>query len=57
MNPIGSVLLYVDSDGTAKRLWEQREAVYAYGLPSPDGRHLAIVRTISQSNIWMLDSF
>src|SRR5215510_5879837 len=28
-----------------------------YGLPSPDGRHLAIVATGRSNNIWLMENF
>ena len=53
----GSVLLYVDLEGRATPLWEQKGNTVAYGLPSPDGRRLAIVGTARSSNVWMMENF
>jgi Tol biopolymer transport system component/DNA-binding winged helix-turn-helix (wHTH) protein len=57
LSPTGSVLLHVDLQGKADPLWEQEGNTVAYGLPSPDGRHLAIVGTIRSNNVWMLENF
>jgi Tol biopolymer transport system component/DNA-binding winged helix-turn-helix (wHTH) protein len=53
----GSVLLYVDLQGNAEPLWEQEGNTVVYGMPSPDGRHLAIVGTNRSNNVWMLENF
>jgi hypothetical protein len=53
----GSVLVHVDLQGKAEPLWEQEGNTVAYALPSPDGRHLAIVGTSRSSNVWMLENF
>jgi Tol biopolymer transport system component len=52
-----AVLLHVDSQGNAASLWEAKGAAYAYALPSPDGRHVAIVSTVAKSNVWLLENF
>ena len=39
----GAVLLHVDLDGNAQVLFKNHGGMWAPGLPSPDGRHLAIV--------------
>jgi hypothetical protein len=38
----GGRLLLVDLDGHARVVWEQPGALDISGMPSPDGRHLAI---------------
>jgi hypothetical protein len=46
-------------DGTTDVLWK-RETLFNYGpagIPSPDGRHLAILGHTINSNIWMLENF
>ena len=52
------VLLYVSANGEARELWdlpgEQDGGTDAYGVPSPDGRHLAIRGWSINSNMWML---
>jgi serine/threonine protein kinase len=54
-----AVLLYIDLQGNARVLWEQRGRAgdMLRGLPSPDGRHLAIRSYDVNSNAWMIQSF
>jgi len=54
-SPMGWTLLYVDLQGQATALWEQKESTFA--VPSPDGRHLAILGNTVDSNVWMLENF
>jgi hypothetical protein len=66
----GSALLQVDLDGNAHVLWEQRgnrvplsmptgliPQSAPLGVPSPDGRHLAIYGWSLSGNIWMIENF
>ena len=53
----GSVLLYVDLQGNAHPLWEQRGSLATWAIPSPDGRHLALSGWTKNSNFWMLENF
>lgn len=53
----GSVLLYVDLQGNAHPLWEQRGSVATWAIPSPDGRHLALSGWTKNTNSWMLENF
>jgi len=61
----GAALLEVDLQGKAYVLWEQRgdlepnNAVLSapWGLPSPDGRHLAIYAAHLSGNMWMMENF
>jgi len=60
MTAQGAALLYVDLDGNAQLLWHQRGAVGLWGIwgvPSPDGRFLAIMTETVDSNIWMVENF
>jgi len=53
----GDELLYLDFQGSATSL---RKCVWSdtcYGLPSPDGRHLAIGDKDQNNNMWMLENF
>jgi Tol biopolymer transport system component len=50
-------LLYVDLAGNASVLWHQKGAVPSRGVPSPDGRHLAILCSGSYNNVWMMENF
>jgi Tol biopolymer transport system component len=53
----GSVLLYVDLQGNAHPLWEQRGSLATWAIPSPDGRHLALSGWTKNTNFWMLENF
>jgi Tol biopolymer transport system component/DNA-binding winged helix-turn-helix (wHTH) protein len=53
----GSVLLYVDLQGIAHPLWEQRGSLATWAIPSPDGRHLALSALTRTTNFWMLENF
>jgi Tol biopolymer transport system component len=52
-------LLYVDLKGNARVLWQEKGgAGYPiWGIPSPDGRYLAIQGSVINSNVWMLEGF
>jgi len=55
----GTTLLYVDLEGRAVVLWQQR---LPYGwpmwaVPSPDTRHLALTRYSNEGNVWLLENF
>jgi eukaryotic-like serine/threonine-protein kinase len=53
----GAELLYVDFQGNSQTLWKNRAGNYTAGLPSPDGRHLAIMGLAFDGNIWMMENF
>jgi len=55
----GNMLLYVDLEGRASVLWEQKVPGrwLTWGVPSPDGRLLALVGFTADSNVWMLENF
>jgi hypothetical protein len=55
--PRGSVLLYVDLQGNARVLWEQPGGLQTVGMPSLDGRHLAILGWTVNSNVWLIENF
>jgi hypothetical protein len=57
LSPQGSTILYVDLKGHASVLWQQKGGRYTYGVPSPDGRYLAIQGDVANSNVWMLEGF
>jgi Tol biopolymer transport system component len=56
-SPRGAVMLYVDLQGNARLLWEQPGGIDVYGVPSPDGRHLAMRGWNVESNLWMMENF
>jgi len=49
----------VDLEGRAEVLSQQRYlGVYeTFGIPSPDGRHVALLGYTVDSNVWMLENF
>jgi hypothetical protein len=55
----GGTLLYVDMAGNARVLWLQKGGGEGpiWGVPSPDGRYLAIRAPFMSSNVWMLEGF
>jgi len=55
--PGGARLLHIDLDGNAYPIWQARETLQTWGVPSPDGRHLAMVGRSEDANLWMIDDF
>ena len=51
-----AVLLNVHFDGKINLLWEQPGAFGVSGVPSPDGRHIAIWLWTENNNIWITDN-
>jgi Tol biopolymer transport system component len=59
-SPQGGTLLYVDLKGNARVLWQYKgEGVGGafWGVPSSDGRYLAIQAVVTNSNVWMVEGF
>jgi Tol biopolymer transport system component len=57
-SPQGSTLLHVDLEGNAKVLRQRKgESGDLFGVPSPDGRYLAIRNSLHGGNVWMLEGF
>jgi Tol biopolymer transport system component len=54
--PTGSTLLHVDLQGRAQALWHQ-DYPQSWGVPSPDGQHLAMLGGTQDRNVWMLENF
>jgi Tol biopolymer transport system component len=52
-----STLLHVDLKGSARVLWRFKAGGDVWGVPSPDGRYLAILGSVTNSNVWMLEGF
>jgi serine/threonine protein kinase len=56
--PAGSsTFLYVDLQGHATVLQSQGGQEPFWGVPSPDGRHLAFSKTTFTENAWLLENF
>jgi Tol biopolymer transport system component len=54
---LGSTLLFVDLNGKAHALWQQKSAPFTWGVPSPDGRYLAIFGQEFNGNMWIIENF
>ncbi len=52
-----STLIYVPLNGTARKLWEPSGSSTSWGVPSLDGKHLAISGGNFDSNVWMIEDF
>ena len=51
-------LLYVDLNGNARVLWRLKGFGGILGIPSPDGRYLAILGgDVINTNVWMVEGF
>ena len=52
------VLLFVDREGKARVIWEgQKYNSVQCAIPSPDGRYLALMMYLGDSNVWMIENF
>jgi len=58
VSPKGSTLLHVDLQGNARVLWQYNGGgTEIGGVPSSDGRYLAVGRAVTNSNVWMVEGF
>jgi len=60
VSPESKTLQYLDLKGQSRVLWRFKGAGaggQVWGIPSPDGRYLAIMGEVENSNVWMLESF
>jgi hypothetical protein len=55
--PACSTFLYVDLKGHATVLQSQLGVEPFWGVPSPDGRHLAFSKTTFTENVWLFENF
>jgi Tol biopolymer transport system component len=53
----GADMLHMDLQGNTRLLWEHPGGIEIYGVPSPDGRHLAMRGWNVDSNLWMMENF
>ena len=56
-SPQGATLLHIDLEGNAQALWTQKGSFQTWGVPSPDGKSLAILGATIESNVWMIENF
>ena len=54
--PLGGTILYVHLRGNCRALWQYKTG-NVWGIPSPDGRYLAMLGQPVNSNVWMLEGF
>ena len=52
-----TALLHVDLQGNPHVVWEGNGNSYTWGIPSPDGRHLAFMGWTDNRNMWMMEKF
>ena len=52
-----TALLHVDLEGGAHVVWENHGNNTTWAMPSPDGRHLAMLGWTQNSNMWMRENF
>jgi serine/threonine protein kinase len=53
----GADMLHMDLQGNTRLLWEHPGGVEIYGVPSPNGGHLAMRGWNVDSNLWMMENF
>lgn len=53
----GADMIHMDLQGNARLLWEHPGGIEVYGVPSPDGRYLAMRGWNVESNVWMMENF
>ncbi len=56
-SPQAATLLRIDMEGRVRVLWRQKGPSLIWGVPSPDGQHLAIPALFPSSNLWMVEDF
>jgi Tol biopolymer transport system component len=58
-NPTGhlSTLLYVDLAGNAYSLWQVKNYQATWGIPSHDGKYVAISAPTTECNAWVVENF
>jgi serine/threonine protein kinase len=57
LQPGRATLLRVALNGDAQPVWQQHQSKLTWGIPSPDGRHLAIMGSNSEANVWLIGNF
>jgi serine/threonine protein kinase/Tol biopolymer transport system component len=56
---MGATLLNVDLEGRSQVIWQQKILwrAEAWGIPSPDGRYLAVLGITLDCNVWLVENF
>jgi eukaryotic-like serine/threonine-protein kinase len=53
-----ATLVHIDLDGNVRPIWQTPEHPYnIWGIPSPDGRYIAMAGGSTDANVWMIDNF
>ena len=52
-----ATLIYVDQAANARPLWHQKSTTGTWGVPSRDGRQLAILGQEFNANLWIIENF
>jgi DNA-binding winged helix-turn-helix (wHTH) protein/Tol biopolymer transport system component len=52
-----NILLFVDPHGHTSTLRQTLGGYDTYGIPSPDGHHLAFLEYTNTNNVWMVENF
>jgi eukaryotic-like serine/threonine-protein kinase len=55
--PSGATVLHIDLSGNVQPIWHQAQPGQTWGIPSPDGRHLAMYGVSADANVWVIDNF
>ena len=53
----GATLLHIDLEGNVHVLWVREGGVGAWGVPSPDGKNLAVSYNVVDINAWVIENF
>jgi serine/threonine protein kinase len=56
-NSRGSTLVLVEPDGSTRALMKQGGGGQIWGIPSPDGKRMALAGGMFDSNAWMMENF
>jgi hypothetical protein len=57
VSPGGAKLVHINLGGDAHLIRDNFGGDFTAGVPSPDGRHLAIETTADNKNVWMMENF
>jgi serine/threonine protein kinase len=52
-----AILLHIDLDGNSQILRRNQGHYSTQGVPSPDGRHIAMLDSPSDGNMWLMENF